>query len=318
MLTDTPPRKKNRESFRISDRTKALELPRDGQLVRLAGSIESAMRNGAIGDVRVACAEFLGTASDFYNVPPCPIRVLTARPLRVQEYSTTELFGDYHPSTMLIRVWTRTAVRKEITSFGTFLSTLCHEFCHHLDLHHFGFRDSWHTRGFYERAGALYYHSRGTSAKKTILASGSGPALAYRLAAYEPNPEPLTASPLKRDSVSSSTVLVFPVPRLPLRDPFHCLRYTPFLGFWSLGRRNPLNILPPAARAEAFKRLRRELILFQRRTQFHRNPHVWFRRLRFPLDRLFSPAAFDELRRLAHVSKEQLVGGQIAQTRDSA
>ncbi len=44
MLTDTPPRKKNRESFSISDRTKALELPRDGQLVRLAGSIESAMR----------------------------------------------------------------------------------------------------------------------------------------------------------------------------------------------------------------------------------------------------------------------------------
>ena len=52
MLTDTPPRKKNRESFSVSDRTKTLELPRDGQLVRLAGSIESAMRNGAIGDVR--------------------------------------------------------------------------------------------------------------------------------------------------------------------------------------------------------------------------------------------------------------------------
>ena len=120
MLTDTPTRKKNRESFNISDRTKALELPRDGQLVRVAGCIELAMRNGAIGDIRVACAEFLGTASDLYNVPACPIGVLTARPLRVQEYSTTELFGDYYPSTMLIRVWRRTAVRQEITSFGTF------------------------------------------------------------------------------------------------------------------------------------------------------------------------------------------------------
>jgi hypothetical protein len=137
MLTDTPPRKKNRGSLAISDRTKALESPRDGQLVRLAGSIESAMKAGAIGDVRVACGEFLGTASNFYNVPPCPIRVLAARPLRVREYSTAELFGDYHPSTMLIRVWTKTAVRKEITSFGTFLSTLCHEFCHHLDFHRF-------------------------------------------------------------------------------------------------------------------------------------------------------------------------------------
>ena len=43
----TPPRKKNRESFAISDRTKALELPRDGQLVRLAESVESAMKDGA-------------------------------------------------------------------------------------------------------------------------------------------------------------------------------------------------------------------------------------------------------------------------------
>ena len=42
----------------------------------------------------------------------------------------------------------RTAVRKEITSFGTFLSTLCHEFCHHLDFQRFRFPDSWHTRAF--------------------------------------------------------------------------------------------------------------------------------------------------------------------------
>ena len=189
MLTDTPPRKKNRESFAISDRTKALELPRDGELVRLAGSIESAMKDGAVGDVRIACAEFLRTASDLYNVPPCPIRVLAARPLRVREYSTTELFGDYHPSTMLIRVWTKTAVRKEITSFGTFLSTLCHEFCYHLDFYHFGFQDSWHTRGFLRAGGCALPPCERHACKTTILASCSGPAVACRLAAYEPEQE---------------------------------------------------------------------------------------------------------------------------------
>ncbi len=46
---------------------------------------------------------------------------------------------------MLIRLWMRTAVRKEVTSFGTFLNTLCHEFCHHLDFHRFGFP----TRGIH-------------------------------------------------------------------------------------------------------------------------------------------------------------------------
>src|SRR5258708_18083044 len=95
---------------------------------RIAETIESAMKSDAIADVRRACAKFLTTASDFYQVRTCAVRVLAARPLRVREHSAIELFGDYHPTTMLIRVWMRTAVRKEITSFGTFLSTLCHKF----------------------------------------------------------------------------------------------------------------------------------------------------------------------------------------------
>jgi hypothetical protein len=75
---------------------------------------------------------------------------------------------------MLIRVWMRTAVRKEVTSFGTFLSTLCHEFCHHLDYQKFEFHDSWHTRGFYERAAALYHYARGTPLKKLFWVPAAG------------------------------------------------------------------------------------------------------------------------------------------------
>jgi hypothetical protein len=170
MLTDPPPRKKDRELFVHSDRLKTLALLEDRRLPRIAGTIESAMKAEALADVRRACTEFLTTASDFYQVRICPVQVLAARPLRVRERSTIELFGDYHPTTMLIRVWMRTAVRKEITSFGTFLSTLCHEFCHHLDFHHFAFRDSWHTRGFYERTAVLYHHARGTPPKPLFWA----------------------------------------------------------------------------------------------------------------------------------------------------
>jgi len=84
------------------------------------------------------------------------------------------LFGDYNPETMLIRLWMRTAVRKQVTSYGTFLSTLCHEFCHHLDFHCFKFDDSWHTRGFYERTAALYHHARGTPSKRLFWAPVPG------------------------------------------------------------------------------------------------------------------------------------------------
>ena len=130
MLTDAPPRKANRAGFLESDQTRTLDLPQDGSLLTITKSIESAMRRGRSTDVRRTCAEFLDAASEFYKVPACGLRVLAARPLRVRERWTTELFGDYTSETMLIRVWMRTAVRKEVTSFGTFLSTLCHEFCH--------------------------------------------------------------------------------------------------------------------------------------------------------------------------------------------
>jgi len=75
---------------------------------------------------------------------------------------------------MLIRVWMRTAVREEVTSFGTFLRTPCHEFCHHLDFKKVGFADSWHTRGFDERAGILYHHARGTPLKKLFRVPMAG------------------------------------------------------------------------------------------------------------------------------------------------
>jgi hypothetical protein len=133
MLTDAPPHNADRAGYLESDRIRTLDLPQNCGLPTIANSIESAMKAGKTADVRRACAEFLAETLKFYQTPSCDIRVLAARPLRVRENWTIELFRDYHPETMLIRLWMRTAVRKEITSFGTFLNTLCHKFCHHLD-----------------------------------------------------------------------------------------------------------------------------------------------------------------------------------------
>jgi len=165
MLTDSPPRKA-RAAFEQSDSLVHLDVPQDGTLIAIAKSIESAMKAGATPTVHNGCAEFLTAASSFYKVRNCGVKVLAARPLRVRENWSTELFGDYDPAALVIRVWMRTAVKKEVTSFGTFFSTLCHEFCHHLDLQLFKFPDSWHTRGFYQRTAVLYHHARATPSKK--------------------------------------------------------------------------------------------------------------------------------------------------------
>jgi hypothetical protein len=175
MLTDRPPSTAAlRARFLESDRLTALEVPQDDRLQASAISIESAMQ-GNTASVREACVEFLSVASGFYRVRRPGIRVLAARPLRVREGgSAIELFGDYDPETMLIRLWMRTAIRKQVTSFGTFLSTLCHEFCHHLDCQRFGWPESWHTRGFYERTAALYHHARGTTVKRLFWVRAPG------------------------------------------------------------------------------------------------------------------------------------------------
>lgn len=174
MLTDAPPRQGRQTEFLKSDRTTSLDLPPNSALPVIAKRIEEAMARKRIPEVRSAGAEFVSESATFYRVPPCGVRVLAARPLRVRENWATELFGDYSPETMVIRVWMRTAVRKEVTSFGTFLSTLCHEFCHHLDFQRFGFPNSWHTRGFYERSAALYHYARGTPPKRLFWVPTSG------------------------------------------------------------------------------------------------------------------------------------------------
>jgi hypothetical protein len=174
MLTDAPPGRANRAGFLESDRIKTLDLPCSGALTEITQRLELGMKSDNIRDVRSACTEFLAAASSFYEIAKCGVRVLAARPLRTREHGTFELFGDYAPDSMLIRVWMRTAIRREVTSFGTFLSTLCHEFCHHLDFKRFGFVDSWHTRGFYERAGVLYHYARGTPLKKLFWVPVAG------------------------------------------------------------------------------------------------------------------------------------------------
>lgn len=126
------------------------------------------MNDASPARIRAASAEFVATAADFYGVKRADVRALSARPLRVREGWQSELFGDYTPSTSVIRIWTRTAVHKRVTSFGTFLSTLCHEFCHHLDCERFKFRRTPHTRGFYERTATLYHHARGTQKKQLV------------------------------------------------------------------------------------------------------------------------------------------------------
>lgn len=90
------------------------------------------------------------------HVPPVEVKVLAVRP----SSSRQELHGLYefggHRKRPVISVWMRTAQKRHVVAFRTFLRTLLHEVAHHLDYHHLKLEDSYHTQGFYKRAESLY------------------------------------------------------------------------------------------------------------------------------------------------------------------
>jgi len=49
----------------------------------------------------------------------------------------------------------RTAARRDVVAFKTFLRTLVHELCHHLDYELYQFEETFHTEGFYARESAM-------------------------------------------------------------------------------------------------------------------------------------------------------------------
>lgn len=79
-----------------------------------------------------------------------------------------ELHGIYHPANGAgrdrITLWMRTAKRGQVVAYRTFLRTLLHELCHHLDYTYLRLTDSLHTQGFYQRESSLFVALGGAAA----------------------------------------------------------------------------------------------------------------------------------------------------------
>ena len=158
MVTDRRPSRGNlREEYDASSRLTEVRVPSSELLTALFGVLESARDEEARVPLKKVCEELLNGFSDFYEVTPPSLDVLGVRPHRTREGRLSyELFGDYNLTLTRIRLWTRTAMVRKWTSSRTLLSTLCHEFMHHLDIVQLGFPRSYHTTGFFERSHRLY------------------------------------------------------------------------------------------------------------------------------------------------------------------
>lgn len=141
--------------YRQSDAIESVGLPRNVAVGATVAQIRAALIAENRSGVQIACQSLIDALVHGYKVPPIRMRVLAQRPSG--DYG--ELHGLYEPeegpTKARITVWMRTASRRQVVAFKTFLRTLTHELCHHLDYELFALEETFHTEGFYKRESSL-------------------------------------------------------------------------------------------------------------------------------------------------------------------
>lgn len=152
--------------YLASDRVVALPLPAPLALTPAVARLERELSEDRRAGVERASQELATGLCRQLGLPPVALRVLAARP----SSSWGELHGLYEPaySPSRITLWMRTAQRRQVVAFKTFLRTLLHELLHHHDYEGLKLRESFHTEGFYRRESDL--------ARQLLGAIGATPA----------------------------------------------------------------------------------------------------------------------------------------------
>ena len=149
----------NRQQQRIYEQSDSIEeavLPNPELLQDTVASIAAALTTEDRTKVQSYSRQLARGITQQLGVPHVGVKVLARRP----SDNWGELHGLYEPadkeSKARITVWMRTAKRKQVVAFKTYLRTVLHELGHHLDYEYFRFAESYHTEGFYKRENHLY------------------------------------------------------------------------------------------------------------------------------------------------------------------
>ena len=141
--------------YRESDAIGVLGLPPGVAVESHVRAIEDGLLRGQRPIVQRGVQSLIDVLVAGFEVPPIQVRVLAVRP---SDYEG-ELHGLYEPDEELprarISVWMKTAQRKQVVAFRSFVRTVVHEFLHHLDYEHFKLAETFHTEGFYKRESSL-------------------------------------------------------------------------------------------------------------------------------------------------------------------
>jgi hypothetical protein len=151
----------------------AIRVPESPRLCERALVLADALATGDRRRVETASQLLLDAFCGVLAVCPLRVEVRGVRP--TGRYG--ELHGLYTPTNGSrardrVEVWMHTARRRQVVAFRTFLRTLLHELCHHLDYERLKLEHSFHTEGFFKRESSLVYAALPRAASASGAAAG--------------------------------------------------------------------------------------------------------------------------------------------------
>ncbi len=147
---------KDKRIYLRSDEIRAVKVPDALALEPLVEELKQALEAGRrVRATKAANALILALCKQL-GAPKVRVRIRETRP----SWEGGELHGLYTfaedaADVPEIEVWMRTVAHGRIVRFRTFMRTLLHEVCHHLDATIFDMKESFHTHGFFARESSL-------------------------------------------------------------------------------------------------------------------------------------------------------------------
>ena len=148
--------RRERAIYDRSDAVTRIPLPVAEGLRPLVDLLKAGLERDRRPDVEAVAGRLCLGITRALAVEEVRVSVLAVRP-SLREAELHGLYTRDGQRPPRIQVWMRTVHYKRVVAFRTFVRTLLHEVCHHLDYTHLKLEDSFHTEGFFKRESSLFY-----------------------------------------------------------------------------------------------------------------------------------------------------------------
>lgn len=147
---------KDKRVYRKSAKISSIDLPKHAHatLVSKALALRAPLEEDRLRRLGRCANDLISSLCAAFEVPAPVVRVRAVRP-RDQSEELHGLYTRWDDGSAEIEVWARTAAKEKPVAFRTFVRTLLHEVCHHLDYVLLRLPDTFHTEGFFQRESSL-------------------------------------------------------------------------------------------------------------------------------------------------------------------